>query len=117
MGNYDTAVTNLDKAMLHWRRPRPHRSPQESHVIKRLVWRWFNHCGPGQTRESVHSLARALRISRSYAQKLIRGFEREHREMQLEDQRYGPATLAQLARAQDETRRQRDRGLLLCGRD
>jgi len=112
MGTYSAAMSNLDKAMLHWRRPRPWRSKAESAVIKRLVWLWFNHCGPGQTRESIHGVARTLGISRSYVQKLIRIFERNPSEMQRADQQYGPATIAQLSRAQDETRRQRERGLL-----
>src|ERR1700676_2946277 len=114
MGSREAAVRNLDEAMRSgkWRRPRPWRSQAESDAIKRLVWLWYNHCGPGKARESVHSLARVLMVSRSYIQKLTRGFEREPRAMRQEDQRYGPATLAQLARAQEETRRQRERGLL-----
>ena len=114
MGSREAAVRNLDEAMRSgkWRRPRPWRSQAESDAIKRLVWLWFNHCGLGQTRESIHSLARALEISRSYIQKLLRKFERDPSEMQREDRQHGPANLTYLARAQEETRRQRERGLL-----
>jgi hypothetical protein len=112
MGTYSAAMANLDKAMLHWRRPRPWRSQAESAVIKRLVWLWFNHRGPGQTRESIHGVARALGISRSYVQKLVRMFERDPSEMQREDRRHGPANIAQLVHAKAETKRQKECGLL-----
>jgi len=114
MGMRDAAIRNLDRAMRSgkWRRPRPRRSREETYLIKRLVWLWFNHRGLGRTRESIHSLSRALMVSRSYIQKLVRGFKRDPREMQEWDQRRGPAHPAQLARAQEETRRQRERGLL-----
>jgi hypothetical protein len=114
VGSREAGIRNLDVAMKRgrWRRPRPWRSQAESDVIKRLVWLWFNHRGPGRTRESIHSLARALGVSRSYIQKLVKMFERDPSEMQREDRRRGPANLTQLARGQDETRRQRERGLL-----
>lgn len=114
MGSREAGIRNLDQAMKggKWRRPRPWRSQQETRIIKRLVWLWFNHRGPGRTRESIHSLARALGVSRSYIQKLVRSFESDPSEMQREDHRHGPANLTNLARAREETRRQREHGLL-----
>ena len=114
MGSREAAVRNLDEAMRNgkWRRPRPWRSRQETHVIKRLAWLWFNHRGPGRTRESIHSLSRALGVSRSYIQKLVMAFERDPTEMQREDRQRGPSNVTDLARAKEETRQQRERGLL-----
>ena len=111
-------LLNLDKAMLsrNWHPPRPWRSREETYVIKRLVWLWFGCCGPGQTRESIHSLARVLGVSRSYIQKLVRAFERDPSEMQQQDRRHGRAALlAQLEHARRETQRQRERGELRSG--
>jgi integrase len=76
MGSREAALENLDKAMANWRRPRPWRSPEESRAIKSLAWIWFTCDGPGQTRESIHSVARTLGVSRSYIQKLVRTFRR-----------------------------------------
>lgn len=112
MGTRRAALQNLDKAMMNWRRPRPWRSKEETHAIKRLVWLWFNCCGPGQTRESIHNLSRVLQVSRSYIQKLLRAFEQDPSEMQEEDRRRGPATVEQLERAREYTRRMREHGEL-----
>jgi len=112
MGIREAALENLDKAMMNWRRPRPWRSKEETHAIKRLVWLWFTCCGPGQTRESIHSVARVLGVSRSYIQKLIRAFEQDQTGMQQEDARRGPAKIADLEHGRERTRRMRERGEL-----
>jgi hypothetical protein len=113
VGSRAAAIRNLDEAMKSgkWRRPRPWRSQAESYAIKGLVWLWFNHRGPGRPRESLHSLSRVLRVSRSYIQKLVRAFERDPTEMLEKDRRHGPANITHLARGQEETLRQRERGL------
>jgi hypothetical protein len=112
MGSHRAALENLDRAMMRWRRPRPWRSPEESRAIKDLAWIWFTCDGPGQTRESIHSLARTLGVSRSYIQKLVRTFGRDPCAMEMADRRRVPVTFADLQRARESTRRMRERGLL-----
>jgi hypothetical protein len=112
MGTRRVALQNLDRAMLRWRQPQLWRSPEESRAIKRLVWLWFNHDGPGQTRPSIHSIARTLGVSRFYVQKLIRRWERDPAPMERVERQLRPVTIADLERARETTRRMRERGML-----
>jgi len=72
MGLRRAALDNLDKAMLNWRRPRLWRSPEESEMIRRLVFWWFT--GRGD-KPSARAWARGLRISHTWMLKLIRQFK------------------------------------------
>ena len=79
---YDARLANLQKALSspRYHQPRPWRSRQETNAIKRLVWLWFSHNGPGATKESGRALTRYLGVSHTYVQKLSRKFARDPRE-------------------------------------
>jgi hypothetical protein len=59
--------------------------------------------------------ARALGVSHTWLQKVVRGFEADPNEMR-RLQAYGDPTLAQLNRAQEYTRQMRERGQLRLSR-
>jgi len=118
---YDARIANLRKAWSspRFHRPRPWRSRKESEAIKRLVWRWFSHSGPGTTKESGRTVARHLGVSHTYVQKLCRQFARDPREMQARDRRKGrsvQAMLNELADGQKCTQDMRERGELRSSR-
>jgi hypothetical protein len=79
-------------------------------VIRRLVCQWFNYGGPGKW--SGRAVARRLGISHTYIQKLIREFMADPRSMLRECAISGEATFGHLNRAQEETRQQKEYGLL-----
>ena len=109
---YDARMKNLAKARIspRWAPPRPFRSKEESHMIRRFVWQWLT-CRD-RSRPSGRAWARALCISHVWLQKLVRAFTEDPNEMQLEAQRYGDPTFAQLSRAREDSRRMRDCGQL-----
>jgi hypothetical protein len=90
--------------------PRPWRSEQESRVIRRRAWHWFT-SDRGATCPA-RRLARLLGVSHTWIQKLIREFETDPSKILREVRTYGPATLDDLRRAQEETVRDRQRGWL-----
>ena len=63
--------TSARSLIAHWRAPRPWRSPRESRLIRRLVWRWYKRKGPHC---SGRELARHLGVSHTCVQKLLREF-------------------------------------------
>jgi hypothetical protein len=79
-----------------WHPPRPWRSRQETDAIKRLVWRWYTHTGPGTTRESGRVVARHLGVSHTYIQKLCRQFANDPSQMQERDRYEGRSVEAML---------------------
>lgn len=104
-----TSRRNLEKAKKCWRAPLPWRSVQETRLIKALAWRWYRfrepNCGGRQ-------IARLLGVSHTYIQKLVREFKADVRNIIQQERAYGPATLAQLRCAHEESTRLRERGWL-----
>src|SRR5262249_28063839 len=110
MPSLEASLRNLAKARAKWRPPRPWRSAQESRVIKRLVWQWFRYSGPG--RWSVRALGRRLGVSHTYIQKLVREFAGDPGKIDRLVRSSHSASFEQLSQAQEETRKQRERGWL-----
>ena len=71
MPSYESSMRNLAKAKARWRPPRPWRSVEESRIIRRLVYLWFT---SRDRRPSARAWARALGISHTWMQKLVRQF-------------------------------------------
>jgi len=112
MPSPETSRLNLQKAWAKWRPPKPWRSKQETLVIKRIVWQWFNY--RRTDRWSGRKLARRLCVSHTYIQKLRRQFLTDPTEIQRQRAQalYGPATWDDLRRAQECTREQKMVGRL-----
>ncbi len=110
MPSLEASLQNFAKARAKWHPPRPWRSTHESRLIKRLVWQWLNSSEPGKW--SGRAVARWLDVSHTYIQKLTREFATDPSEMQRESRRHIPATFEQLRRAQEETRKEKERGWL-----
>src|SRR5258708_35117761 len=94
-------MRNLAKARAKWRPPRPWRSSQEARVIRRFVFQWFT-CRDA-ARPSGRAWARALDVSHTWLQKLVRGFVADPSEMRRLHTGGDPKT-AGLARAQEGSR-------------
>lgn len=77
---------NLEKAHARWRPPRPWRSEQETHLIKRIVARWLLH---RRSQCSGRELAKRLCVSQAYLWKLSQKLSAE------------PAATVQLVRGPD----------------
>jgi hypothetical protein len=89
-----------------------------------MFWRRiFNHCikapwgivcygGQPCLGQSGRAIARWLGVSHTWIQKLLREFARNPSEMQRELRVHGHGTIAQLRRAREQTREQKDRGWL-----
>ena len=110
MPSLEASLRNLVKARAKWRPPRPWRSAQESRVIKRLVWQWFRYSGPGKW--SVRALGRRLGVSHTYIQKLVREFAVDPDKIERLVRNSRLASFEQLRCAQEETRKQKERGWL-----
>lgn len=107
MPSLEASLRNLEKARAAWSHPpRPWRSAHDSCVIRRLVWQWLNCREPGKW--SGRAVARWLGVSHTWIQKLVRQFATDPSEMLREI----PATFEQLRRAQEETRKEKERGEL-----
>ena len=109
MPSYESSMRNLARARKRWRRPRAWRSSRESHMIRRFAFQWFT-CRDS-TRPSGRAWARALNVSHTWLQKLVRGFVADPSEMRRQ-QTGGDPKGAELTRAQAETRLMRERGEL-----
>jgi hypothetical protein len=111
MPSREASLRNLQKARAAWsHRPRPWRSFQESCLIERLAWQWFN---AGETRKwSQRALARWLGVSHTYIQKLVRKFHAEPERMRNTQAAFGPATFEHLNGARESTRQAKERGCL-----
>ena len=109
---YDARIKNLRKARSspRYHPPRPWRSKEESHMIRRFAWQWFT-CRD-RNRPSARNWARQLGISHVWLLKLVRGFTANPSKMQEEVRRCGDTTLAQLAHAKERTQEMRMRGEL-----
>jgi hypothetical protein len=108
---YDASIRNLRKALAskRYHPPRPWRSKEEAQMIRQFVFQWFT-CRD-RNRPSGRAWARALGISHTWRQKLVREFTEDPSEMR-RLQAYGDPTLEQLSRAQEYTREMKERGEL-----
>jgi hypothetical protein len=109
MPSPETSRRNLQKAKAKWRAPLPWRSLEETRLIKALAWRWYRIKEP---RCGVRQIARYLGVSHTYIQKLVREFAADTRNVVQQQRDYGPATFADLGRAQEETAQLRASGWL-----
>lgn len=111
MPSREASLKNLEKARAAWSHPaRPWRSLQETRVIKRLVWQWFNSREPGKW--SGRAVARWLGVTHTYIQKLTRGFVGNPRQVEQDVHRNGAATFEHLSRAREVSRKHKERGWL-----
>lgn len=110
MPSSETSRRNLRKARACWLAPRPWRSSQETHLIRRLVWQWFMYRGPGKW--SGRAVSRQLGVSHTYIQKLVREYAADPSSMLYELRLFGPGTFDGLRRAREETQKLRERGWL-----
>jgi hypothetical protein len=99
----------LQKAKAVGRPPRPWRSRSESRLIRTFAWHWLLGRGPWC---SGRALARWLGVSHAYIQKLTRILSRNESDFLREVAQLGLPTIAGLRRAREESRQQRERGLL-----
>lgn len=109
MPSYESSMRNLAKAKARWRPPRPWRSVEESRSIRRLVYLWFT---ARDRRPSARAWAKALGISHTWMQKLLRQFQADPTQMIREVRLFGLATFDQLNRAREFTRRMNEEGEL-----
>jgi len=110
MPSHEASLRNLAKARANWRPPRPWRSPQETRLIRRLVWQWFTYRGPGKW--STRATGRRLGVSHTYIQKLVREFVTNPSKAERAMPSSRLATFEQLSQAQEQSRQQKERGLL-----
>jgi len=82
----------------------------ESRMIRRFIYQWYT-CRD-RNKPSGRAWARALGISYTWLQKLVRQFRVDPTEMQREMLRHCDPILEQLKRAQEYSRRMRERGEL-----
>jgi hypothetical protein len=109
MPSPETSSENLQKAMAAGRPPRPWRSQAESRAIRMITWQWHLGHGPWC---SGRALAEWLGVSHTYIQKLTRTLARSESDFLREVAHFGPPTIEELRRAREESRQQRERGLL-----
>lgn len=111
MPSHRTSWENLYyKAWPKWRRPRPWRSNEESHVIRLCVYQWLT-CRD-RNRPSGRSWARQIGVSHTWVQKLARRYQSDPTEMLEESNRNSSPTFAELRRAREVTAQMRQQGKL-----
>jgi hypothetical protein len=105
MASRESSIRNLLKAVSsrRWHRPRPWRAKEESEMVRRLVFWWFN-CRD-RNRPSGREWARQLGISHTWLQRLVREFEADPAGMWELQRACGDPTLAQLNEARECTQR------------
>jgi hypothetical protein len=109
MPSRETSLRNLAKARLCRRHPRLWRSRSEARMIRMFVWHWHLGRGPWC---SERALAKWLGVSHNHVQKLTRVLPRSEDAFLREVAHYGLPTKEALVSAREESRQQRDRGLL-----
>jgi hypothetical protein len=108
MPSYESSMLNLEKAKARWRQPRPWRSSQESHMIRRFVFLWLTCRDP--SRPSGRAWARQLGVSHTWLQKLVRQFHVDPGQMWRLQAARGDPKFAELSRARDCTEQMKERG-------
>src|SRR5271154_7033623 len=109
MSSPETSRENLKKAKDRWRPPRRWRCRSESRLIRSFVWHWHLGRGPWC---SGRALARWLGVSHTYIQKLTRALSRSENDFLREVARHGVPTKDALRDAREQSRQQRESGLL-----
>ena len=113
MPSYESSMRNLAKARARWCRPRPWRSSQESQMIRRFVFQWSTSRG---TKPSGRTWARALGISHTWLQKLVREFTADPSKMWRLQTARGDPRFTELSRAREYSQMMRERGELRSSR-
>ncbi|PYU26868.1 MAG: hypothetical protein DMG30_00960 [Acidobacteria bacterium] len=107
-------MRNLEKAQANWRPPRPWRSSEDVHMIRRFVWWWLTCRDP--SRPSGRAWARELGIGHKWLQKLVREFMADPSEMwRLQATRDDPNFLER-SHAREYTAEMKQRGELRLSR-
>jgi len=104
-------LANLNLAQARHRPWRPWRSPQESYVIRRMVWQWLVYRGP---KWAARTLARWLGVHHHYVQKLVEEFKSDPARMwrEVRASGYTVATFKEFEQTRQSTRQMRASGLL-----
>lgn len=113
MPSYEASMRNLRRARARWRAPRPWRSKEEAHMIRRFVFYWFTCRDPN--RPSGRSWATQLGISHTWLQKLVSGFKSDPNERR-RLWASGDPQVAELSRSREYTRQMRVHGELRLSR-
>jgi hypothetical protein len=110
---YDASMRNLEKAYAseNWHPPRPWRSKEEGHMIRRYVLVWLT-CRDA-SRPSGRDWAKQLGISHTWLQKLVREFRRDPSKLS-RIEAYGYPTLEQLSRAGVHATNERTRAFTIA---
>jgi hypothetical protein len=109
MPSREASLENLEKARANRRQPRPWRCSAERRLIRMFAWQWLLGHGPWC---SGRKLAQWLGVSHTYIQKLSRTLSRDESDFLREVRCYGGPSREALRRAREESRRERERGLL-----
>jgi hypothetical protein len=109
MPSYESSMRNLAKAKARWCPPRPWRSTDESHLIRRYVFMWYTGRG---SKPSGRAWAKQLGISHTWLQQLVRQFQADPNEMRRLQLTKGDPQFADLARASEYTEQMRERSEL-----
>jgi len=107
-------MRNLARARERWRPPQPWRSRQEAQMIRRFVFQWFT-CRD-RSRPSGRAWARALDVSHTWLQTLVREFTADPREMWRLQAAKGDPKFAELSRAKEYSLKMKERGELRSSR-
>jgi hypothetical protein len=110
MPSYEASMRNLARAQARWRPPRPWRSKQEALAVRRFAFQWFT-CRD-RSRPSGRAWARALGVSHTWLQKLVREFAVDASEMWRLQAAKGEPRFPEFSRAQESSRHMRERGQL-----
>jgi len=107
----DPRLTDLGDAQAspRYHKPRPFRSEEESHMVKRFVYLWFTAAG---SKPSTRAWARQLGISRTWLRKLVKEFRKDPSEMLQAQAAEGDPRFADLANARERSQEMRQRGEL-----
>jgi hypothetical protein len=113
MPSRDSSLQNLEKARAKGRPPRPWRSILESQMILRFVFQWLTARGK---KPSARAWARALGVSHTWVQKLVRRLTANPNKMWRLEAERGDPRFDDLKRAQESTRQMRERRELRSSR-
>jgi hypothetical protein len=111
MPSYESSMRNLEKARAVGRPLRASRSNQESRMIRRLAFQWFT----GGSKPSGRAWARALGISHTWPQKLVREFTADPSKMWRLQAAKGDPQFKDLMRGREYSWQMGERGELRRG--
>jgi hypothetical protein len=113
MPSNESSIRNLEKARAVGRPPRPWRSNDEPHMIRRYAFLWYTARGK---RPSGRDWARQLGISHTWLQKLVRQFQADPSPMRRLQRASGDPRFTELSRAREYSQQMRERGELHSSR-